>query len=355
MIKIALLSIAAALLAFGISTAPAAAGPNLPDLIVTNISTNPANPTSGQAVTFTATIMNQGIAATPSGVSIGVNFFVDGNPVSTSDNNIISLAPGASVALTANLGPGGKSGSSTWLASAGSHTVLAFVDPLNRITESNKSNNSLSITITVPLTPPAFVIGERVITTANLKVYATASTSATILGQQAVGSLGTVIGGPITANNFVWWNIDYDVGADGWSIQDYLAAVSPIPTPTLTATPPSITSGGSSTLTWSSTNATSCTGAGFTAAGTSGTATVSPTASQAYSITCTGAGGTGSQSTTITVSAPPPNLPDLIVTNISTESCKSNKRPSSHLHCYNHESRNSRHTERRQHRCQLLR
>jgi subtilase family serine protease len=178
--KIASLFIAAALLAFGLSTAPAAAGPNLPDLIITNISMSPANPTSGQAVTFTATIKNQGIAATPSGVSIGVNFFVDGNPVSTSDNNIISLAPGASVALTANLGPGGASGRpSTWLASAGSHTVLAFVDPLNRITESNKSNNSLSITITVTLTPPAFVIGDRVITTANLNVYATPSRAIT--------------------------------------------------------------------------------------------------------------------------------------------------------------------------------
>ncbi len=50
-----------------------------------------------------------------------------------------------------------------------------------------------------------------------------------------------------------------------------------------------------------------------------------------------------------------PNLPDLIITNISTSSCKSNKRPSSHLHCYDQESRNSRHTERRQHGRLLLR
>ncbi|MFZ3326415.1 MAG: CARDB domain-containing protein [Methylocella sp.] len=306
MAKIASLFIAAALLASGLSTAPAAAQPNLPDLIITNISMSPANPTSGQAVTFTATIKNQGIAATPSGVSIGVNFFVDGNPVSTSDNNIISLAPGASVALTANLGPGGASGRpSTWLASAGSHTVLAFVDPLNRITESNKSNNSLSITITVTLTPPAFVIGDRVITTANLNVYATPSTSGTILGVQSLGSFGNVIGGPISANNFVWWNINYDIGADGWSVQDYQAKVSSIPTVILTANPTSITSGGSSTLMWSSTNATSCAGTGFTAGGTSGRATVSPTVPQTYFITCTGTGGTGGQSTTITVSATP--------------------------------------------------
>ncbi len=235
---------------------------------------------------------------------MGVYFFVDGNPVSASDNNIISLAPGASVALTANQAPGSgnSGGSSTWLASAGSHTVLAFVDPLNRITESSKSNNSLSITITVTATPPAFVIGDRVITTANLNVYATPSTSGTILGQEPLGYYGTVIGGPISANNFVWWNIDYDNGADGWSIQDYQAAVNPIPTLTLTASPPSITSGGSSTLMWSSTNATSCTGTGFTAGGTSGIATVFPTAPQTYFITCTGGGGTGGQSTTVTVS-----------------------------------------------------
>ena len=48
-------------------------------------------------------------------------------------------------------------------------------------------------------------------------------------------------------------------------------AGTPVPTATLSANPTSITSGQSSTLTWSSTNATSCTGTGFTAAGTSGT------------------------------------------------------------------------------------
>jgi hypothetical protein len=303
LIKIASLSIAAALLAFGLSTAPAAAQPILPQLIVTNISMSPANPTSGQAVAFTATIENVGLAATPSGVSIGVNFFVDGNPVSTSDNNTTSLAIGASENLTANEGPGGGAGLSTWLASAGSHTVLAVVDPLGRITQANRTNNSLSITITVTLTPPAFVIGARVITTANLFVYATPSTSGTILSAEKLGSSGTVIGGPITTTNFVWWNIDYDIGATGWSIQDYQAEVNPIPTVTLTANPTSITSGGSSTLMWSSTNATSCTGTGFTAGGASGSATVSPTVPQTYSITCTGTGGTGSKSTTITVSA----------------------------------------------------
>ena len=312
--KIASLSIAVALLAFDLSNAPAAAQPILSDLIVTNISISPANPASGEAVTFTATTKNQGTAATPSGVSIGVTFFIDGNPVSASDNNIISLAPGASVNLTANQAPR-PGGSSTWIAAAGIHTVLAAADiPYIRITEINKSNNSLSNTITVTATPPAFAIGDRVKTTANLNVYATPSTSGTIVGAQSVGSFGNVIGGPISANGFVWWNIDYDVGATGWSVQHYQAKVNPIPTVTLVANPTSITPGGSSTLTWSSTNATSCTGTGFTAGGTSGIATVSPTTvPQTYSITCTGTGGTGAPATATITAA----VPDLIVTNIS--------------------------------------
>jgi hypothetical protein len=73
------------------------------------------------------------------------------------------------------------------------------------------------------------------------------------------------------------------------------------PTVTLSANPTSITGGQSSTLTWGSTNATSCTGTGFTASGTSGTATVSPTTTQTYSVSCTGGSGTVTANVTVTV------------------------------------------------------
>src|SRR5271157_5667725 len=79
-------------------------------------------------------------------------------------------------------------------------------------------------------------------------------------------------------------------------------AGNPVPTATISANPTSITSGQSSTLTWSSTNATSCTGNGFTASGTSGSTSVSPTVTTTYSVTCTGTGGTSSPaSATVTV------------------------------------------------------
>ncbi len=83
--------------------------------------------------------------------------------------------------------------------------------------------------------------------------------------------------------------------------------VTPAPTVTLTANPTSITQGQSSTLTWSSTNATSCTASGgWTGTKTtSGTQAVSPTANTTYTLTCTGAGGSANQSVTVGVSANP--------------------------------------------------
>lgn len=78
---------------------------------------------------------------------------------------------------------------------------------------------------------------------------------------------------------------------------------TPAPTVTLTASPTSITSGGSSTLTLATTNATSCTGP---VSGTSGTTSVSPTTTTTYTENCTGAGGSGSGSATVTVTAGTP-------------------------------------------------
>jgi hypothetical protein len=113
-----------------------------------------------------------------------------------------------------------------------------------------------------------------------------------------------VIGGPTVANGYTWWNINYDTGVDGWSVQDYLVKVSPLPTATLSANPTSVPTGSASTLTWSSTNATSCTASnGWTGAkATSGTQQVTPTIATTYTLTCTGSGGTSAPvSVTVTV------------------------------------------------------
>jgi hypothetical protein len=81
-----------------------------------------------------------------------------------------------------------------------------------------------------------------------------------------------------------------------------------VPTVTLAADPTSVTSGNSSTLTWSSTNATSCTATGgwTSSTATSGTAsTGSLTATTTYTMTCSDANGdiSAPSSVTVTVAA----------------------------------------------------
>src|SRR5262249_24409380 len=67
-----------------------------------------------------------------------------------------------------------------------------------------------------------------------------------------------------------------------------------VPTVALSANPTSITAGNISTVTWSSTNASSCTsGGGWTGTQpTSGILGVSPSSTTTYALTCTGTGGT---------------------------------------------------------------
>lgn len=76
------------------------------------------------------------------------------------------------------------------------------------------------------------------------------------------------------------------------------------PTATLSANPTSLVVGISSVITWSSTNATSCTGTNFSTGGaTLGSVTVSPTQTTSYLVSCSGAGGSASASQTVTVTA----------------------------------------------------
>lgn len=86
-------------------------------------------------------------------------------------------------------------------------------------------------------------------------------------------------------------------------------AVTPLPMPsvTLIGTPGTIANGATSTLSWSSTNASSCaaTGGWSGAKGLSGTQIVSPATTTVYVLNCIGSGGTGAATTTVVVTAAP--------------------------------------------------
>lgn len=78
---------------------------------------------------------------------------------------------------------------------------------------------------------------------------------------------------------------------------------TPKPTLTFTANPAEIDEGESSTLSWSTTNATSCTASGGWSGGknTSGSQSVSPDEDTTYTLNCSGAGGSVSKSVTVSV------------------------------------------------------
>lgn len=84
---------------------------------------------------------------------------------------------------------------------------------------------------------------------------------------------------------------------------------------TLLANPTQITKGESVLLTWSSTNATSCTGTNFTTGNTTtGSVLVSPQADTKYILTCTGPSGSATTNATVLVVVPlPPDSNDFSV------------------------------------------
>ena len=95
-------------------------------------------------------------------------------------------------------------------------------------TEGNISAQSVAVSKkTQPLPSTRFMIGERVWSRSKSNVRSIASNAGTLLGTQAKGAPGTVIGGPWRANGSWWWQVDFDSGVDGWVTQGKLRNVSP--------------------------------------------------------------------------------------------------------------------------------
>ena len=107
------------------------ATPALPDVVVTNIRYYPGK--------IIATVKNQGTAATPAGVVIGVGYFVDG---SYKTGTYVSgpLAAGASKYIVGN-----------YTLPKGMHIIGALCDDVRRFRESDETNNNFTKRIIVPL------------------------------------------------------------------------------------------------------------------------------------------------------------------------------------------------------------
>ncbi len=125
----------------------------LPDLVVTSVNWSPTVLFNGSHTVFTATVLNQGSAALTTSSLLGVGFNLDGAATVSWYSGNISLAPGASIVLTAN---GGPAGVNYWTATGGRHTIIATVDDVNRIAESIEDNNAK--TVPFPVSVPGYAI-----------------------------------------------------------------------------------------------------------------------------------------------------------------------------------------------------
>lgn len=272
-----------------------------------------------------------------------------------------TVAPGTAVTLTWNTSSGdmcsgtGTDGSGS---TSGSKVVTPTVTTTYTATcvntEPPQTSGSASRTITVTsaqsditagsVTPTSATAGSAVTLSATIFNSGAASTGAgfTNLFQRATDSGGTnttdigthsgaaiAAGGSITASlsytfpSAATWYVracgDKNSAASAGTITEsnesnncgawtavVVSAPAATPTATISVSPTSISTGQSSTITWSSTNATGCTasGAWTGAKATSGTQSVSPSTSSTYSIYCTGAGGNSTTvSATVTVTA----------------------------------------------------
>ena len=149
---------------------------------------------------------------------------------------------------------------------------------------------------------PHPTIGATVVATSKVQVFNAEWGSYRVRGS---GNKGVVIGGPAGSGAITLWEVAFNDNFTGWAYQGGLALASPT-APTLTFSPALRTlRPAPSTLTWSSTNATSCSGTGFSPSGASGSRLVSPNKSTTYSITCTGSGGSTTRTTPVIVNPAP--------------------------------------------------
>jgi hypothetical protein len=109
-----------------------------PDLVISELGTNPQIVFENQWLEPYVKLTNQGDQPTPAGVPHRVDFYYEGELRAWSSGWTSSIAPGESVTLTADGGPVGRGG---WYTPGGVFLWEARVDPRNAIAESRETNN----------------------------------------------------------------------------------------------------------------------------------------------------------------------------------------------------------------------
>ncbi|HEX4039916.1 MAG TPA: beta-propeller fold lactonase family protein [Acidobacteriaceae bacterium] len=221
----------------------------------------------------------------------------------------------SSTNATACTASGAWSGSQFTSGSATETPAAAGTDTYTLTCTGSGGSTSQSATLTVnaPAAPTAMIsVAPATITLGGSATLTWSSTNATACTASGAWSGTQSTSGTQSVTPTAAGTDAYELtctGAGGSASSTATLTVNaPVPAVTISVAPTSITLGASATLTWSSTNTTSCTASGAWSGteATSGTAGETPTAvgSDTYTLACTGAGGNATQSATLTVNAP---------------------------------------------------
>jgi hypothetical protein len=276
---------------------PATATASLPAV---QISANPTAVTSGQTSTLTWSATNATSCSASGGWA--------GNKALSGSETTPAIMATTTFTLTCSNASGNSSGAATVTLQTQQAPTLTFTANPTTINSGASSTLTWSSTNATSCTASGGWSGSRTTSGSQSTGALTATTTYTLSCSGAGGSIQR--SATVTVQS----------------------APPPAPTLTLTANPTSVSSGGSSTLNWSSANTTSCTASGgWTGTkATSGSQTISNiTTTTNYSLQCTGAGGSISRTAQVTVgSTPPPppmptvnlsaNPPDVAVNGSST-------------------------------------
>ena len=212
------------------------------------------------------------VAVTPAPIfAVGMTVQIAGSVVmhsspSTSAPLVGTAAPGSRGTIVG--GPASADRSTWWEVSyKGGLASWAVQEDLM---QASAQASQASPTVT-PSAAPQLAINMTIKATDTVYAHPTPSPNAAFIGSAAPGTKGVVIGGPVSAGAATLWKVAFYNDLTGWFDQVGLAAASPTaPTLSFHASPRDIAPGASSTLSWSSTNATSCSGTGFSPSGVSG-------------------------------------------------------------------------------------
>jgi beta-lactam-binding protein with PASTA domain len=246
-----------------------------------------------------------------------------GNVISQNPAAGQSVAPGSAVNLVVSSGPAPVSVPSvtglTQAAAASAITGASLVVGVvaqqssstvpsgNVISQSPAAGQSVAQGTAVNLvvsSGPATVAVPSVTGLAQAAAASAITGASLIVGAVTQQSSSTVESGNVISQNPVAGQ-SVALGTAVNLVVSSGAVVLPAPTVSLTANPTGIAAGESSTLTWSSANATACAASGGWSGSlpTSGADTRSVSTTTEFTLTCTGPGGTAASAATVTVAA----------------------------------------------------